>query len=297
MKNIIQLHQSNNLYAVRAFLENYGLQRKPPQLAFLKESLYHFTNLPYENISKIIKLNQFVAMSDFSIVENLENQTPEQIKTLIRFPDEVIEEHFSRHLGGTCFSLTYFLQEILTDVGFICYPIMADMQAGENIHCALMVLLNNSKFLVDPGYLLTTPMELDPKRPRLYKTNSTGVEVFFDADLGYYNLFTFNKMETKWRYRFIDRPTPMGEFLHHWLASFTKPAMHGITLTKITKNGYIYVRKNFMREQTLEKKTNYNLKKNYHQTIRNIFGIEPEIIEQAKSALKENMEKERSILI
>lgn len=262
-------------YAVKSFLDYYALRRQSPELDFLKEILHHFSNLPYENISKIIKHHQIAEI-------RLDK---------IRLPDQVIHEHMEMHLGGTCFSLTYFLQEILSDCGFICYPVMADMHSGENVHCCLIVILGEKKYLVDPGYLLTTPMEIDPKQPRLYKTESTGVELIYKKSDAKYHLYTFNNMETKWRYKFADRPTPMDEFIQHWLASFTMPTMNGICLTKISKNGYIYIRNNFMREQTLEKKKNYNLKKNYHEMVGKLFGIDKDVIEQAKAALKENLER------
>ena len=99
----------------------------------------------------------------------------------------------------------------------------------------------------------------------------------------------------KWRYRFQDRPTPSQEFLQHWYASFWKPTLHGILLTKVTKEGLIYVHKTFMRETTFEGKRNINIKRNYHAAIRDTFSIDPQLVEQAQAALKENLARERDL--
>lgn len=263
---------------VHLFMDHFDLSRRRPELKFLQEIIERFATIPYENISKIIKLN------------NLWNAP-----TKIRLPEEIIDEHITLRLGGTCFSLAFFLQTIFTLNGFDCYSVMADMRAGRNIHCCLVTKLNGEKYLVDPGYLLHQPMELNPARPRLYRTEFTGVELRYDSKTEYYNLFTFDEKKTKWRYRFRDKPTPADEFLFHWYASFWKPTLHGILLTKVTKEGLIYVHKTFMRETTFHGQRNINIKRNYHATIHSIFDIDPKLIEQAQAALQENLAKEREL--
>lgn len=256
----------------------FKLQRKRPDLSFLQEILLHFANLPYENLSKIIKLNK---------AWDYENK--------IRLPEEVIEDHISHKLGGTCFSLTFFLQSILNFSGLVCYPVMADMRAGKNIHCCLIVVLNSVKYLVDPGYLLKKPMEINPEKLQLVRNEFADVELKFDQKNQSYNLFTLNKNEVKWRYRFQDRPVPPDEFLDHWLASFRLNSMHRIYLTRIMGNGLFYVQDNFMRKTTFECKQNFNIKHNFHSAIYDIFGIDKELTEQARSTLKMNLEKERAL--
>ncbi|MFQ5633693.1 MAG: arylamine N-acetyltransferase [bacterium] len=264
---------------IRDFLDSFNLSSTNPKLSFLEDILQSFAKLPYENISKIIKLNQ-----------QWDNTSHR-----IRLPEEVMEDHISRHLGGTCFSLTFFLQAILTQHGFDCYPVMADMRAGRNIHCCLIVVLDSVKYLVDPGYLLTEPMELNPQQPRLLRSEFTGVELLYDSRIQSYDLFTFDKNEVKWRYRFQDRPASPEEFLRHWQLSFARNSMHGICLTKVMKGGLIFVNKNFMRETTFTEKRNFNIKKDYHARINQIFRIDKRIIEQARAALEENLKREREL--
>ncbi len=264
--------------AVRQFMDYFDMAGKRPDLSYLGQIISRFATIPYENISKIIKLNRLW-----------------DADAKVRLPGEIIDDHIALHLGGTCFSLTYFLQTILTLNGFSCYPVMADMRAGPNIHCCLVVPLSGSKYLVDPGYLLHQPMEIHPAKPRWYRTEFAGVELRCDPGTDSYDLFTFDRNEAKWRYRFQDRPTPPAEYLDHWYASFWKPTLHGILLTRVTGQGLIYVHKTFMRETTFEGKKNMNIKREYHKIIHDVFGIDPRLIEQAQAALQENLEKERTL--
>lgn len=264
---------------VQGFLDYFHLRSKKPELDYLQRILRHFAKIPYENISKIIKSNH--------------NWDSEINK--IRLPEEVTEDYVTSKLGGTCFSLTFFLQSILTQNGFTCYPVMADMNAGKNIHCCLVVILGEQKYLVDPGYLLTQPMEINPQKPKLFRSEFAGVELRYELRSGTYNLSTFNRDASKWRYRFRDRPVPAEEFLQYWLASFGWNSMHGICLTKVMNEGLLYIHKNFMRETTFNGKKNFNIRKNYHSVIHDNFGIDKQIIEQAQAALQDNLEREKEL--
>lgn len=208
---------------------------------------------------------------------------------------ELMEDHIRNHFGGTCFSLTFFLQTILTLKGFQCYPVMAYMRWGKNVHCALIVILNGQKFLVDPGYLLTRPMKIQSRSSILYHHKASGVELDFDFSKETYHVFTFSQTEKKWRYRFRDQPVSAQDFLRFWLSSFHWNSMHGLCLTKIEKDRMIYIHKTFMRETTFQGKRNFNIKKTVHETIEKIFHIDSVVVEEALSALEANMVREREL--
>ncbi|NUO79701.1 arylamine N-acetyltransferase [candidate division KSB1 bacterium] len=264
--------------SVQHFLKNFQITPQPPSLAFLQKIVAAFSNLPYENLSKILKFNR----------------VGENERERLRLPEEIFEDHVRFRTGGTCFSLTFFLQSLLLQQGFVCYIIMGDMRAGPNIHCALVVLLEDVKYLLDPGYLLQRPMPLDPNKPRLYHNEFNGVELRFDIAAQSYDLFTFTREAIKWRYRFVDHPTPLDEFLQHWQASFHRNGMHGLCLTRVHADELIFVHKEFMRITSPAGKRNRNLKRNYHATIQEVFGIGPEYVEQALAALRENMARTRA---
>ena len=264
--------------AARRFLDFYHLKAGSPGLIYLQEILESYTYLPYENISKIIKLNRHFSGPD-----------------RIRLPDEVMEEHAEFRLGGTCFSLTFFLQTILSNQGFRCYPVLASMRNRPNTHCALVVLLDRRKYLVDPGYLLTQPMEIHPDKPRLYRTPHTGVELRFSAEDEHYHLYTFDRDQVKWRYKFLDRPTPPDEFLRSWQASFYQPTMHGILLTRVKEDRLIYLHNDYLQITTIQGKQKRKLRENYFSTVRDVFGISAELVERAQEAMQRNLQMEREL--
>ena len=275
---MIELVPENFSDSVRLFSDFFKLKIDRPDIPSLQKILEKFSTIPYENISKIIKLSQ-----------NWEREDK------LRLPTEVMDDHANFRFGGTCFSLTFFLETILLHYGYQCYPVMADMKAGKNIHSAIILTMNQKKYLVDPGYLLNVPMEINPQKPRLYRSATMGVELRFNQLLDCYQLFTFNKEKITWRYNFRDIPCPKEDFLRHWEASFTRSSMHGICLTKIQKEGMIYIHKDFMRETTFKSKKNYNIKKDYPRVIQNIFGIDQQFVEQAKAALEFNLEMEKKL--
>lgn len=275
--NLVQIDPEKHVEAVRHFLVYFNISSKLPDLDSLSEIVFHFAKFPYENLSKIIQYQHHFESGG-----------------AIRLPEEVMEGYASDGLGGTCFALTFFLQCILTLKGFQPYPVMADMKWGKNVHCAMVVLLDGKSYLVDPGYLLNRPMELNSGKPRLYKTEFSGVEIVAKEE-NVFELYTFDRETIKWRYRFVNQPTSPNDFLQHWLDSFRWNSMHGLCLTKVEQNRLIYIHKYFMRETNFSTKKNHNIRNQYHQTIQEVFGIRPELVEEALAALENNMKNEQAL--
>jgi len=259
----------------RRFFDHFRPPERPPDLEDLEQILSHFARLPYENLSKILKLSR-----DFS--------SPAKI----RLPLEIIEDHLQYHLGGTCFSLTFFLHTILLYRGYHPYPVIADMRNRPRTHCALIVVLQQRRYLVDPGYLLTRPMRIDPDRPRLYRSPAAGVELRFNPDDERYHLYTFNRQEIKWRYSFVDRPVSSAEFLGCWHDSFFQGGMHGLCLTRVEQKGLVYLHNNYLRVTTPGGVSKKRLRR-VEDAVEDLFGISPEWVERAKAAIPANMARER----
>jgi arylamine N-acetyltransferase len=262
--------------AADLFRGHFAIPGRHPDLILLETLLAAFTRLPYENISKIIK-----------------DGREERLSMKLRLPAEVMEDHMRFKLGGTCFSLTFLLQTVLTHSGFSCYPVMADMRSGPNTHCAVVVVMESKPYLVDPGYLLSRPMEMNSARPRVYDSNHTGVELVFNGDTRTHDLYTFNREQLKWRYRFTDRPVLPAEFLGHWQSSFSWNSMHGICLTKVERGKMVYIHKTHMRETTYDGKKNFNIKQTLHQTVSGVFGIPEALVEAALVSIDSRMKNER----
>jgi arylamine N-acetyltransferase len=272
----VQLNPSGHPQAARHFLAHFGLVSRSPDRAFLERILDAFARIPYENISKILKLNHHFT-------------TPEHL----RLPEEVVEEHIRHNFGGTCFSLSFLLHSILTQTGFINYIVMADMGRRRNVHCALITDIRGTKYLVDPGYLLTQSMELSKDKTRLYRSPQSGVEIKFDRQVESFQLYTFDQQLIKLRYTFQDRPTTMSELLQHWGASFYQGTMHGICLTQLRTDGMIYVHDNYLQIATIAGKKKRRIKDHYPEMIGEIFAIDPRWVEAAQAAIEENKQMEQ----
>ena len=263
----IDLNPYNHRAGVQGFLDYYHIQPQKPSKDYLVEILTHYAGLPYENLSKIVKLAQ-----DYTAPQR------------IRLPEEVMDQHARFRLGGTCFSLTYFLQAILADQNFLCYPVIAHMQRMRDSHCALIVLFNEQHYLVDPGYLLNQPMEVHPDRQRIYRTPHTGVELVFHPADEHYHVYTFNREQLKFRYAFQDKPLEMPEFLEHWHRSFYWSGMRDICLTQVNDEGMVFVNGTFVQVQNLQGKQKGQVS-DIHRLVQETFEIPPEWIDNARAAL------------
>ena len=252
-----------------------GLRAERPSLEALERLLSIFTRLPYENLSKILKYRQ-------------------QRSEAIRLPDEVVEDHARHGLGGTCFSLTFFLLSLLAQSGYTAYPVLADMRYGPNTHCAAVLLWEGGKFLIDPGYLLTRPLAVRPDRPSVLTTAVSTVELLFDPTDERYHLYTIQNDERKWRYVWTDAPTPMEDFFRHWRDSFHWSGMRGLCLNKVADDRMVYVHKRYLRETSLSGKKSLMIKDQYHVTIERFFGIRQETVEAALAAVAENLALDRA---
>lgn len=212
------------------FLEHFDISLNQSAEKILIEVLRVFSQIPYENVSKLNRL------SDYSIEDH----------RILRLPDQVWTEYRNHSLGGTCFSLTYFLQCILDYCKISCYPVTADMKWGQNVHCGLSVVINNQSYWCDPGYLLTEPLLLNKTKKKFYRTESRGICLDFADDI--YHLSTFTGNQINWRYKFENKVCPQDKFIHHWLDSFKMPSMNGICLSRQNTDGMLYVHNNYFRE-------------------------------------------------
>ena len=132
---------SEDSAALRAFCEHFRLVPGARKEALAEKVATAFSSLPYENLTKVLKHDR-----EGGVVR--------------RGPEEVIRDHLRLGSGGTCFSLTAALLQVLRGLGLRAEPILADRHYGENTHCALLVWLNEQPHLLDPGYLILRPLPL-----------------------------------------------------------------------------------------------------------------------------------------
>ncbi len=232
--------------------------------------LQAFSNLPYENLSKIIKSRDF-----------------HDDVARLRMPDEVWEDFRRHHLGGTCFSLTFLLKAILDHLKFQTYPVMARMRSGDNRHCALVVELGGKHYLLDPGYVLELPLEIDPSRATSLRSAHGGVELVPNERPLHFELYTFKNNTRQWRYEFADAPVTAAEFFMHWIGSFQWNGMNAICLSQATRDSLLYFRQDYFRQTNAATKRSWKIKQDREKIIQQNFGVAPEIVEAAQAVIDE----------
>ncbi|MCK4547963.1 MAG: arylamine N-acetyltransferase [Candidatus Eisenbacteria sp.] len=252
------------------FFKHFRLDPSARGPLFLQQLVSSFGRLPYENLSKIIRSREEKDPVDW-----------------FRLPAEVMKDHVEHRLGGTCFSLTFFLERLLICTGFNCYKVMAHMRAGENIHCAAIVRLPEGDVLIDPGYGLNRPVALSKDRPVRFVSRHGGVELVFDPEDERFHLFTYMAQERKWRYCFTNEPVSDEEFERHWIASFSKSSMSNVCLYRASHHGHLYLRKNHLRITSFRGQRKENVRESLDKTVETYFGIAPHWVEEARGILAE----------
>ncbi len=255
------------------FLEHFKIPTGDRDLDMLRCVVTGFSDIPYENITKIIRKFEGGAARE-----------------MVRRPDDVIEGYIRDHTGGTCFSLTFCLGSILSHCGFRCYPVMADMKRP-NIHCALVVQMGEKRYLVDPGYLIGEPVELSGERVDL-PTPFGRVELK-PENRDRYHLFTIAGDTRKWRYTVKTRPVSMPLFMRYWERSFSLPTMNSIQLTRLSRKGHIYIRNHHLRLNRGNQKVNENIRRELAGRIRGEFGIPETLTTRARELLAGDREARR----
>jgi len=262
---------SDSSRAIQKFLEYFHVNFRTKGLELLGEVVNNFSKIPYENISKIIK--------------SFENPDPD---SRIRYPAEVMDEHIRLSTGGTCFSLVYFLKIILEDLGFQTDIFMGDMNYGPDIHCAIIVTVQNEKYLVDPGYLLSKPLRLPSGDPVLHETASNFVKIF--PDNNGYNVHTIEQNREKWRYLLKFPPVNETEFRNFWQKSFAHNMLNSLLVTRSDDKARMYFRKNRYSRITKTGKINENVKGNEVEFLTRTFGIDKYLVTKALTVLRNRLE-------
>ncbi len=249
--------------AAAELLEAHGVTNGRRAETFLEEVASIFAQIPYENLTKLIK-----------------KATEPPGRQRLRLPREVLEDHLRYGAGGTCFSLSTIFGLALERHGLSVYPVLARMRTDRALHCGLVVPLDGRKYLLDPGYLVCRPVPLVPGG-RVQVESPTGlVEVRGRSDGGY-ELYT----QGKWRYAFSDDPLDTRRFLALWQDSFDWIMMNGLHVSRALEGGYAYVHGHRMRLVEGSRKRNANIRQQHTQVLREVFGLDPGLVERALEAL------------
>ncbi|MCU0873332.1 MAG: arylamine N-acetyltransferase [Pirellulaceae bacterium] len=252
-----------------AFLQRFRLSTAQPPLDVLRAVAAAFTQLPYENLTKIIK----------------EDQERAAVRAR-RLPAEVLADHVRGGAGGTCFALTATLLHLVRSLGWEAEPLLADRRYGENTHCALRVWIDGRPHLLDPGYLILNPLPLDICTETRIVTDFNELVLTPSADGRRLDLATLGQGQRKHRLTFKTSCADAGEFLHAWDASFDWDMMRYPVLTRVSGGRQLYLQGGrFQARDHASVRREEVPQPQLAQRIAERFGIAPEIVARALEIL------------
>lgn len=200
--------------------------------------------LPYENLSKI------AAFHKGGRTETAQDISARWLEASAR--DATVDARDkAATLGGTCFSLTWWLKRRLDALGFSTAYLMADKRIQADVHCGLLFEHAERLYLLDPGYLIFEPIPL-PSAGLSVSTFVSPNAIRID-DLphapgappgGAWRLHTGPVGALKHRFDFRKRPVDEAEFVRHWEASHHWEMMRYPVLNRVKDGTQYYLQKN-----------------------------------------------------
>jgi arylamine N-acetyltransferase len=140
--------QNLNADLVKDILIHLGCPPKAPTLRYLNRLIHaYIRKVPWESVSRIIK----------------RHTTPET-KDCPRLPEEFWREALLHGFGGTCFESSLAFYSLLTTLGFEGYLTVNDMGNSIGCHAAIVILLDEQKYLIDITIPVHSAVCIDPQK-------------------------------------------------------------------------------------------------------------------------------------
>ncbi len=244
-------------------------ERKCPSLD-LAESLGHFfSTLPYENATKIVR-----------------HRRESRWERRLRSPAEVLSDHFSFGAGGTCFSLTWTLVAIMRELGFEAFPVLADRRGKPDSHCAVIFQAEGNQYLLDPGYLISTPVRLDPSGEVFRSRPLNDLRITPDGAGTRFHVATIDARGE--RHRYVLKAQPVGEkaFREPWAATFAGPSTRSLLLTRMAGDAQLYFHGRQLLTIRREGRTSRKVPaREIPAVLTALFGLSRTVIDEALAAV------------
>lgn len=254
-----------------AFWQHAGIDfAHESQATIISKLCAAFANMPYENLTKIIKTDAVISASSAK-----------------RLPDEVIRDYLHYGAGGTCFSLTAAFIALFNACGIEAHPILADRHYGVETHCALVFPQDAGLLLLDPGYLIHEPIPLPTLAPQTVTHGFNTLELV-PQDAGQkVELFTVVNNSRKSRLTYKVNPVDGATFGRAWERSFAWEMMTYPVLTKQRHGVQQYLQGNQLRIRDHTRTTKHQLTPDQeYDFISRTLGIHPTIIKKAFSIVR-----------
>jgi len=203
---------------------------------------------------------------------------------------EVLRDHLDAGFGGTCYSLTAFMESLLSLSGFDARRFTADMPAGKDMHSALMVARDDKLFLVDPAFLLDEPLPLPDEAGRSARIGNISVERLPEGRIEVYS--DAPEGGRKLRYAFGMQPCGEERFVERWLDSFNWSTNRSLLIAKRSGGGLIYMHESHLRVTNRDGSVvKANLKDAVGAGAAERFGLPADAVEKAH-AIAQKRKKE-----
>ena len=208
------------------YLRLLGIQKQRPSFKYLKNIIgTQLSKIPFENISKLF----------FKKRHNLK-----QLIDIELYLDGIEKYGF----GGTCYSINFYLNQLLSWLGYDIKLCGADMK-NPDVHIVSIVNIENREFLVDTGYAapFSEPLPLDLLND--YSINM-GLDRYIlkpQTNNSYSKIELYRNGELKHGYRINPTARNIGEFRQIIEESFKESAtfMNALLLTRFDNNHFIMI--------------------------------------------------------
>ena len=122
-------------------LQHLKVKKSPPTLEYLQELMTAYcSNIPWESITKIIRKH----LNDSTIRSRSE--------------EEFWTSAFQYGTGGTCYESNWAFFCLLQNLGFNGYLTINKVIDKSSVHSAIVIILNDKKYIVDIGYPTYAPI-------------------------------------------------------------------------------------------------------------------------------------------
>jgi len=247
------------------FLRRAGIDPNAAAAALIPQIAAAFSAVPYENLTKIIKTDALV-----------------NPRSAMRLPDEVIGDYLRWGTGGTCFSLTAAITAVYDSLGIEAHPVLADRHYGADTHCGLIVRDGPELYVLDPGYLLFTPVPLRAGKPSSVDTGTNTIELKPLGNGERAELYTVRGKDRKLRLTYKMAPVDAAQFARAWESSFAWEMMNYPVLTMRAGGAQRYLQGGRFVLYTGESSKRVAVGgDNRARVIASSFGIDPKIVTRA----------------
>jgi arylamine N-acetyltransferase len=125
-------------------LKHLKVDRSPPSLEYLQELMTAYcSTVPWESVSKIVKRDSC-------------NNT----RNCLRLENEFWTSAFQYGTGGTCYESNWAFFCLLQHLGFKGYLTINKIVDKSSVHSAIVIIMNDKKYIVDIGYPTYTPIPI-----------------------------------------------------------------------------------------------------------------------------------------